>query len=393
MTSRWAEPAPIRYPDPNIVSLDPRFERIALGHAAIERIAGGCRFTEGPVWFGDTRQLLFSDIPNNRIMRWDEETGAVSIFRRPSQHANGNTRDRQGRLITCEMDAQRLTRTEYDGTVTVLADRFDGKRLTGPNDVVVKSDGSIWFSDNGAGIRGNYLGHKAEPELPYRVYRIDGRNGEMSIAIGDMQRPNGLAFSPDEQRLYVVDTPAEPKTTHVYDIASDGTKAVNGRVFFATPGWADGIRCDTEGNVWCGFSGGEQEDGVAVFAPDGKLIGRILLPERCANVCFGGVKRNRLFMAASQSVYALYVEAQGAPGGCAGAYRDPGCHPRKGGDDNRGRVKPRSMSSGMDKTPIKGSRVPVRCPPARRSARPAEPRRSQAAPSASVAAVLRLADR
>jgi gluconolactonase len=315
MTSRWAEPAPIRYPDPNIVSLDSRFERIALGHAAIERIAGGCRFTEGPVWFGDTRQLLFSDIPNNRIMRWDEETGAVSTFRRPSHHANGNTRDRQGRLITCEMDAQRLTRTEYDGTITVLAERFDGKKLTGPNDVVVKSDGSIWFSDNGAGIRGNYLGHKAEPELPYRVYRIDGRTGEMSIAIGDMQRPNGLAFSPDEQRLYVVDTPAEPKTTQVYDIASDGTKAVNGRVFFATPGWADGIRCDTEGNVWCGFSGGEQEDGVAVFAPDGKLIGRILLPERCANVCFGGVKRNRLFMAASQSVYALYVEAQGAPGG------------------------------------------------------------------------------
>ena len=315
MTSRWDAPAPIRYPDPAIVALDPRFERIALGHAAVERIAGGCRFTEGPVWFGDTRQLLFSDIPNNRIMRWDEETGAVSVFRRPSNHANGNTRDRQGRLITCEMDAQRLTRTEYDGSITVLAERFDGKRLTGPNDVVVKSDGSIWFSDNGAGIRGNYLGHKAEPELPYRVYRIDGRTGEMTVAIGDMARPNGLAFSPDERRLYVVDTPAEPKTTHVYDIVADGTKAANGRVFFATPGWADGIRVDTEGNVWCGFSGGEAEDGVAVFAPDGTLIGRILLPERCANVCFGGEKRNRLFMAASQSVYALYVEAQGVLGG------------------------------------------------------------------------------
>ncbi|HXA26085.1 MAG TPA: SMP-30/gluconolactonase/LRE family protein, partial [Acetobacteraceae bacterium] len=240
---------------------------------------------------------------------------AVSTFRRPSNYANGNTRDRQGRLITCEMDAQRLTRTEYDGTITVLAERFDGKKLTGPNDVVVKSDGSIWFSDNGAGIRGNYLGHTAEPELPYRVYRIDGRTGEMTVAIGDMARPNGLAFSPDEQRLYVVDTPAEPKTTHVYDIVDDGTRAVNGRVFFATAGWADGIRCDTEGNVWCGFSGGDKEDGVAVFAPDGKLIGRILLPERCANVCFGGAKRNRLFMAASQSVYALYVEAQGVLGG------------------------------------------------------------------------------
>jgi gluconolactonase len=314
MTSRWEQAAPIRYPDPGIVSLDPRFDSIALGHAAIERIAGGCRFTEGPVWFGDTRQLLFSDIPNERIMRWDEETGAVSVFRRPSHYANGNTRDRQGRLITCEMGSQRLTRTEYDGTVTVLADRFDGKRLTGPNDVVVKSDGSIWFSDNGAGIRGNYLGHKGTPELPYRVYRIDGRSGEMTVAIGDMARPNGLAFSPDESRLYVVDTPGEPKTTHVYDIV-DGTKAVNGRVFFDGKGWADGIRVDTEGNVWCGFSGGEGEDGVAVFAPDGKLIGRILLPERCANVCFGGMKRNRLFMAASQSVYAVYVEAQGVLGG------------------------------------------------------------------------------
>jgi len=316
MSSRWEVNAPpIRYPDPGIVSLDPRFERIALGHAAIERIATNCRFTEGPVWFGDTRQLLWSDIPNDRIMRWDEETGAVSIFRRPSHYANGNTRDRQGRLVTCEMGSQRLTRTEYDGTITVLAERFEGKRLTGPNDVVVKSDGSIWFSDNGAGIRGNYLGHKGEAELPFRVYRIDGRTGALTVAIDDMARPNGFAFSPDESKLYVVDTPAEPKTTHVYDIVDDGTRAVNGRVFFETKGWADGIRVDTEGNVWCGFTGGEGEDGVAVFAPDGKLIGRILLPERCANVCFGGTKRNRLFMAASQSIYALYVETQGVRGG------------------------------------------------------------------------------
>jgi gluconolactonase len=316
MSSRWeANAPPIRYPDENIVSLDPRFERIALGHAAIERIATNCRFTEGPVWLGDTRQLLWSDIPNDRIMRWDEETGAVSVFRRPSHYANGNTRDRQGRLITCEMGSQRLTRTEYDGTITVLAERFEGKRLAGPNDVVVKSDGSIWFSDNGAGIRGNYLGHKGEAELPFRVYRIDGRTGTLTVAIDDMARPNGLAFSPDESKLYVVDTPAEPKTTHVYDIVDDGTRAVNGRVFFDTKGWADGIRVDVEGNVWCGFTGGEGEDGVAVFAPDGKLIGRILLPERCANVCFGGAKRNRVFMAASQSVYALYVETQGVRGG------------------------------------------------------------------------------
>jgi gluconolactonase len=307
---------PIRYPDPGIKILDPRFAALVLGNAAIERIAGGCRFTEGPVWFGDGRFLLWSDIPNDRIMKWEEEPGAVSVFRRPSHYANGNTRDRHGRLVTCEMDAQRLTRTEYDGAITVLADSFDGKKLTGPNDVVVKSDGSIWFSDNGAGIRGNYLGHKAPVELPFRVYRIDPRTGQTTIAVGDMERPNGLAFSPDEKLLYVVDTPGGAKTVHVYDMVDDGAKAANGRVFFdAMPGYADGIRVDTEGNLWCGFSGGEGEDGVAVFAPDGALIGRILLPERCANVCFGGPKRNRLFMAASQSVYALYVEAQGCVGG------------------------------------------------------------------------------
>jgi gluconolactonase len=313
--SRW-DPgaAPIRYPDPDIKVLDKRFEKYVLPMASIERIAGGCRFTEGPVWFGDGRYLLWSDIPNDRILKWEEETGAVSTFRRPSNHANGNTRDRQGRLITCEMGSQTLTRTEYDGRVTLLANRFEGKRLTGPNDVVVKSDHSIWFSDNGAGIRGNYLGNKGEQELPFRVYRI--HRGEISVAIDDMERPNGLAFSPDESRLYVVDTPGGDKTVHVYDIVGDGTRAVNGRLFFnAMPGFADGIRVDTDGNVWCGFSGGEGEDGVAVFAPDGDLIGRILLPERCANVCFGGRKRNRLFMTASQSVYALYVEIQGVAGG------------------------------------------------------------------------------
>ena len=310
-----ADPGIVRYPDPNIKILDPRFAPLVLGNAAVERIADGCRFTEGPVWFGDLRCLLWSDIPNDRIMKWEEETGAVSLFRKPSHYANGNTRDRQGRLITCEMDAQRLTRTEHDGRITVLADTFDGKKLTGPNDVVVKSDGSIWFSDNGAGIRGNYLGHKATPELPYRVYRIDARSGQTTIAVGDMERPNGLCFSPDENRLYVVDTPGGVKTTHVYDVVDDGTKLINGRVFFdASPGYADGIRCDTEGNVWAGFSGGEGEDGAAVFAPDGKLIGRILLPERCANLCFGGRRRNRLFMAASQSIYALYVNTTGVAG-------------------------------------------------------------------------------
>jgi len=312
-SSRWESLAPIRYPDPDIVILDPRFHAMVLGNAGIERIATGFRFTEGPVWFGDGRYLLFSDIPNDRILRWDETTGGISIFREPSHYANGNTRDRQGRLITCEHDTQRLTRTEYDGTITVLAERFEEKKLTGPNDVVVKSDGSIWFSDNGAGTRGNYLGHTAPKELPWRVYRLDPETGRLAVVVDDMGRPNGLAFSPDESRLYVVDTPpAGEKTTWVYDIVENGSKAANGRVFFnAMPGYADGIRVDVHGNVWCGFSGGPADDGVAVFAPDGALIGRILLPERCANVCFGGRKRNRLFMAASQSVYALYVETQG----------------------------------------------------------------------------------
>jgi gluconolactonase len=317
--NRWAEGAPpIRYPDPAIQVLDPRFQKYVLGNAAVERIAGGCRFTEGPVWFGDGRYFLWSDIPNDRILKWEEETGAVSTYRRPSHYANGNTRDRQGRLVTCEMGSQRLTRTEYDGGVTVLAERFEGKRLTGPNDVVVKSDGSIWFSDNGAGIRGHYLGNKGEQELPFRVYRIDPRSGAMTVVVDQAQqaRPNGLAFSPDESKLYVVDTPGGDKTTYVYDVVQDGTGLANGRVFFnAMPGYADGIRVDTDGNVWCGFSGGEAEDGVAAFTPDGALIGRILLPERCANVAFGGSKRNRLFMTAGQSVYTLYVEAQGVPGG------------------------------------------------------------------------------
>ena len=312
--SRWESTAPIRYPDPDIKVLDPRFQHMVLGHAAIERIATGFRFTEGPAYFGDGKYLVFTDIPNDAQMRWDEITGQVAVLRNPAGYPDGNTRDRQGRLITCELGSRTLTRTEHDGRVTVLADNFEGTRLTGPNDVVVKSDGSIWFSDNGAGIRGNYLGDKAPQEMPYRVYRLDPESGALSIAVGDMKRPNGLAFSPDEKRLYVVDTPDGPKTTWVYDIVNG--KAVNGRLFFDdSPGYADGIRVDTEGNVWAGMSGGPGYDGVAVFTPDGTLIGRILLPERCANLCFGGRKRNRLFMTASQSVYALYVEAQGNPGG------------------------------------------------------------------------------
>lgn len=312
--TRWDTNSPIRYPDPDVLVLDKRFEHIKLGHAGIERIATGFRFTEGPAYFGGGRYLVFTDIPNDALIRWDEVSGAVVTLRNPAGYPDGNTRDRQGRLITCELGSRTLTRTEHDGTITVLASHFEGVQLTGPNDVVVKSDDSIWFSDNGAGIRGNYLGDKARAELPFRVYRLDPATGALTIAVGDMERPNGLCFSPDESRLYVVDTPGGRRTTRVYDMV-DGMPS-HGRLFFDdTPGWADGIRCDTEGNVWAAMTGGPGYDGVAIFAPDGTLIGRILLPERCANLAFGGRKRNRLFMTASQSVYALYVEAQGCPGG------------------------------------------------------------------------------
>ena len=305
----------MRYPDPAVQAVDPAFAKYRLNLAAVERLATGFRWAEGPVWFGDGRFLLWSDIPNNRIMKWEEETGAISVFRKPSNNANGNTRDRQGRLVTCEHDARRVTRTEYDGAVTVVLDRFDGKPINSPNDVVVKSDGSIWFSDPTFGILGEYEGHVATPELPTNVYRVDGRTGKASVATGDVNRPNGLCFSPDETKLYVVVSGAMPREIRVYDVVGGDTLA-NGRVFInCGDGVPDGMRCDVDGNLWCGWGGGEGLDGVAIFSPDAKLIGRILLPERCANLCFGGRKRNRLFMAASQSLYALYVNTQGVVGG------------------------------------------------------------------------------
>ncbi len=312
---RW-EPSE-RYPDPSVQVLDPSFNKYRLGLAGVERIATGTRWNEGPVYFGDGRYLLWSDIPNNRILRWDEETGRVSVFRKPSNNANGNTRDRQGRLVTCEHDTRRLTRTEYDGTITVLADKFEGKPLNSPNDVVVKSDDSIWFTDPPFGILGNYEGHTATPELPTNVYRLD-KNGQLTVATGDINRPNGLAFSPDESKLYVVEAALNPRVIQVFDVTDNGTKLANKRAFInAEPGGTpDGFRVDVDGNLWCGWGmGNAQQDGVKIFDPTGKPIGFIALPERCANVCFGGVKRNRLFMAASHSVYSLYVNTQGVKGG------------------------------------------------------------------------------
>ncbi|QCI68811.1 SMP-30/gluconolactonase/LRE family protein [Phreatobacter stygius] len=306
-----------RYPDPAIEILDPSFAKYRLFSAAVERLATGMRWAEGPVWFGDGRYLLWSDIPNNRVMRWDEETGAVSVFRKPSDFANGHTRDRQGRLITCEHGGRRVTRTEYDGSITVLIDRFEGKRLNSPNDVVVKSDGSVWFTDPPFGIAGHYEGFQATPESPQNVYRLDPATGEARAVATGIAGPNGLCFSPDETRLYLVASRAVPnRLILAYDVV-DGVTLTRQRTFIdAGPGTPDGFRCDVDGNLWCGWGMGSDElDGVHVFNPDGKLIGRIRLPERCANVCFGGLSRNRLFMAASQSVYALYVNTQGAPGG------------------------------------------------------------------------------
>jgi gluconolactonase len=307
-----------RYPDPSVQVLDPAFNKYRLALASVERLYTGARWSEGPVWMGDWRSLLWSDIPNNRILRWDEETGRTSVYRKPSNNANGNTRDRQGRLVTCEHDARRVTRTEYDGTITVLADKFDGKPLNSPNDIVVKSDDSVWFSDPPFGILGNYEGHVATPELPTHVYRLDTKSGQLAAVTPGDYRPNGLAFSPDESKLYVINASATPREILVYDVTDGGTKLSNKRVFLtAEPGGTpDGFRLDVDGNLWCGWGmGNAQQDGVKVFDNTGKPIGFIALPERCANVAFGGRYRNRLFMAASHSLYSLYVNTQGVKGG------------------------------------------------------------------------------
>ena len=307
-----------RYPDPAVEVLDARFDKYRIKLAAVERLYTGSRWAEGPVWLGDQRCLIWSDIPNNRMLRWDEETGGTTVFRKPSNFANGNTRDRQGRIVTCEHGGRRVTRTEYDGTITVLCADFEGKRLNSPNDVVVKSDGSIWFTDPPFGLLSNYEGNVAEAERPQCVYRTDGQTGKTTVIADDIAGPNGLCFSPDEMTLYVVASRAEPRKILAYDVVDGGTRIANGRVHIdcASDETPDGFRCDVDGNLWCGWGMGSAAlDGVVVFAPDATRIGRIALPERCANLAFGGRKRNRLFMAASQSLYALYVNTQGAAGG------------------------------------------------------------------------------
>ena len=307
-----------RYPDPSVRVIESGFNSLCLPLASVEQLATGCRWSEGPVYFGDGRYLLWSDIPNDRILKWEEETGAVSVFRKTSWNANGNTRDRQGRLVTCEHRGRRVTRTEYDGTITVLMDRHQGKRLNSPNDVIVKSDGSIWFTDPVFGISGYYEGEKAESELAAAVWRVDGQTGEATMMTDDIEGPNGLAFSPDESILYVVASRATPnRLIHAFDVAGDGRKLTKNRAFIdAGAGTPDGFRVDIEGNLWCGWGMGNAElDGVRVFDKNAAPIGHIALPERCANLCFGGRFRNRLFMASSHGLYALYVNTRGAAGG------------------------------------------------------------------------------
>jgi gluconolactonase len=308
----------LRYPDPSIEVLDDAFFDLRLYSASIERLYTGCRWSEGPVWFGDGRYLLWSDIPNNRILRWDECSGAVAVFREPSNHANGHTRDHQGRLVSCEHLTRRVTRTEHDGSITVLADRFNGKRLNSPNDIVCARDGSIWFTDPTFGIGGWYEGEPAPSELPHALYRL-APDGTLHQVLADLKGPNGLAFSPDEAELYVVESRAEPhRKLWAYRVNADATLGSRRLVIDAADGGAlDGIAIDAEGHLWCGWGGNgrtpsEPLDGVRVFDAAGKALGHIHLPERCANLCFGGAKRNRLFMAASHSLYALYVDVQGA---------------------------------------------------------------------------------
>ena len=310
-----------RYPDPAISILDPAFARYRLVSSAIERLATGLRWAEGPVWFGDGRYLLFSDIPNNRIIRWDETDGRCTVFRNPSNHANGLARDTTGRLLVCEHLTRRVTRTEYDGRITVLAEKFDGRRLNSPNDIICDASGAVWFTDPPFGIAGDYEGEQAASELPEAVYRIDAANGRLEVVCDDVAGPNGLCFSPDGRVLYLVASRAKPnRLIWAYDVADNG-RLSNKRLHIDAngPGAFDGIACDRDGNLWCGFGSSgtpdadpEELDGVMVYDRAGKPIGRIRLPERCANLCFGGARGNRLFMASSQSVYSLFVNTRGA---------------------------------------------------------------------------------
>ncbi len=290
---------------------DPRFTALFVGSARLEELYSGCRWAEGPVWFDDAQHLVWSDIPNQRMMRWTPD-GGVSVFRHGSDFANGNTRDRQGRLISCEHGTRRVTRTEVDGSITVLADSFEGKRLNSPNDVIVRSDGTIWFTDPTYGILSDYEGYRSDPEQGHRnVFRLDPDTGDLTSVVGDFLQPNGLAFSPDETKLFIADSgashdPAAPRHIRVFDV--DGRSLSNPRVFcHIDTGIPDGIRFDEQGNLWSSAA-----DGVHCFSPEGTLLGKIKVPQTVANLTFGGPRRNRLFITATNSLYSIYLTTNGA---------------------------------------------------------------------------------
>lgn len=313
----WTGNVPVSYPEPAWEIMDKKFGG-RQGNAKLERLWTGGLWLEGPVYMADWKCFLVSDIPNHRVLRWNEDDGAVSTFQTESFYANGHIRDRQGRLIACEHDSRRVRRLEHDGNWTVLVDAYEGKKLNGPNDAAVSADGAIWFTDPGYGILGPYEGHKDTFEQSAQnVYRIDPQSGKVEVVASDFRRPNGLCFSPDEKKLYIVDTgatdgPGYPAHVRVFDV--DGKRLKNGKVFadFA-PGFTDGIRCDTDGNVWCAWGwGGADTNGIRVHNAAGDPLGMIHTPEIVSNFVFGGHKRNRLFMAGSTSIYSMYVNAVGA---------------------------------------------------------------------------------